>query len=242
MELKVLIADDNLGARTLISYCLAKIEGIEVKGEATSGEEALALAVAFHPEVVFLDVRMPGLDGIEVARQICLREREAFVVFVTAYPEYALDAFELYAYDYILKPIDEERVFKTITRIKAEIQARKVRRVALPLSLNRLVIKSGYEHIFLDPEEIIFLEKESKRTLLYTLNGNYWTYETLNELEKCLDHKTFFRSHKSYLINLRMVAKIVPWANGSCLVKFRHTDKEALLSRAQAKILFRYLA
>jgi len=238
--LKILIADDNLGSRLLVRDYLSKVEGIEIAGEAASGDEALSLAKKLRPDVIFLDVDMPGQNGIEVARELIDIFPDIYIVFITAYPDYALEAFELYSFDYILKPIDEERVVKTINRIGERSKGQEAELAGLLKAFtkpNRLSIKKGHEFIFIDIEDVIFIEKNNKKTIIHTVKGHHDTYETLNDIEKRLQGKTFFRSHKSYLINLKMVDRIIPWANGSYLIKFRNTNSDAILSRSQAKML-----
>lgn len=241
MAVKVLITDDNPGARALIRSLLEEMPELEaVVEEAGSGKEALAKARAFLPDVAVLDVDMPGLNGIDVARRLNEMQPRVYLVFVTAYPEYALDAFEVYSFDYILKPIDGERVKKTFRRLCDRMQSGEKEIADLVEALNRphrLAVRNGHEIIFIDVDSIIFMEKERKKTIIYTRDGRYDTYESLAELERRLNNKIFFRSHKSYLINLQMVERIIPWSNGTYLIKFRYTNNDALLSRAQAKIL-----
>lgn len=241
MAMKVLVTDDNIGARALIRGILEEIPGLHaVVEEAGSGEEALAKARTFLPDVAVLDIDMPGLNGIGVAQRLNELQPDVYLVFVTAYPEYALDAFEVYSFDYILKPIDAERVKNTFHRLQERIRSGEGEIADLVKALNRphrLAVRNGHEILFIDVDSIIFMEKERKKTLIYTVDRKYDTYETLAELEKRLNNKNFFRSHKSYLINLQMVERIIPWSNGTYLIKFHYTNNDALLSRAQAKIL-----
>ena len=240
MSLRVLIVDDNPGARALLKGCLKELPGVEVAGEATSGEEALAKVREAEPDVVLLDIDMPDLDGLTVARRLAEEREDVYLVFVTAYPEYALEAFEVYAYDYILKPIDEDRVKRTIQRIQEDLQPSGADLAEIVAALNRpnrLLVHDGREVVFIDSNEIIFLEKEERKTVIYTKDGRYETTESLGELEQKLDPHTFFRSHKSYIVNLKMVERLVPWANGSYRIKFRYTQHFALLSRHQARVL-----
>ncbi|TDA69770.1 MAG: response regulator transcription factor [Clostridia bacterium] len=240
MVLKVLIVDDNPGARALVRSCLEGLEGIEVVAEAASGEEALVQAGAHVPDVVILDVDMPDMGGIEVARHLNELLPSVYLVFVTAYPEYALEAFEVYSYDYIVKPIDEDRVRKTLLRIKQRARAedREINELVRVLNRpNRLSIKNGHEIVFIEVEKIVCMEKDKKKTVIYTVDNKYYTNEPLTSIERRLNNQSFFRSHKSYVINLQMIERIIPWTNGTYLVKFRYTNNDALLSRAQAKVL-----
>lgn len=240
MSLRVLIVDDNPGARALLKGCLKELPGVEVAGEAASGEEALVKAREAEPDVILLDIDMPDMDGLAVARRLAEEREEVYLVFVTAYPEYALEAFEVYAYDYILKPIDEDRVKRTIQRIQEDLQPSGADLAEIVAALNRpnqLLVRNGREVVFIDVNDVVFFEKEERRTIIYTKDGRYETTESLGELEQKLDPHTFFRSHKSYIVNLKLVERLVPWANGSYRIKFRHTKHDAILSRHQARVL-----
>ncbi|MBC7346945.1 MAG: response regulator transcription factor [Clostridia bacterium] len=240
MSLRVLIVDDNPGARALLRGCLRELGEVEVVGEATSGAEALARVGETQPDVVLLDIDMPDVDGLTVARQLAEQQAGIYLVFVTAYPEYALQAFEVYAYDYILKPIDEDRVKRTIRRIQEDLQPPGTDLSELSAAFNRanqLVVRDGRELVFIDFEDVAFFEREGRKTVIYTKDGRHETTESLGEIEERLDPRTFFRSHKSYIVNLRWVERLVPWTNGSYLIKFRCTNRDAILSRHQAKVL-----
>ena len=242
MPLRIMIVDDNPGARAILRRCARELEEVEVVGEAASGQEALSKAREARPDVMFLDIDMPDTDGLSVARRLVEEQPDLYLVFVTAYPEYALEAFEVYAYDYIVKPIDEERVKRTLRRLQQQHQS-----AASDLALgelvaalhrpNRLLVRNGRELVFIDPDRVIFLAREGRKTVIYTRDGRYETTETLAEIEQRLDPHTFFRSHKSYIVNLNLVERLVPWANGSYLIKFRDSRHDAVLSRHQARVL-----
>ncbi|MGB9886604.1 MAG: LytR/AlgR family response regulator transcription factor [Moorellales bacterium] len=242
MPLRIMIVDDNPGARAVLRRCVRELPEVEVVGEATGGQETLIKAREVRPNVILLDIDMPDTDGLSVARQLVEEHPELYLVFVTAYPEYALEAFQVYAYDYIVKPIDEERVRRTLRRLQQQQQA-----VASDLNLgemvaalhrpNRLVVRNGRELVFIDPDRVIFVAREGRKTVIYTRDGRYETTETLAEIEQRLDPHTFFRSHKSYVVNLNLVERLVPWTNGSYLIKFRDSRHEAVLSRHQARVL-----
>jgi len=242
LPLRILIVDDNPGARALLRRCAREVEGVEVVGEAATGEEALLRVRETRPDVLFLDVDMPDVDGLAVARRLVEEYNDLYLVFVTAYPEHALEAFEVYAYDYIVKPIDESRVKRTLGRLREHLQPANAEfalgeLVAAFRRSNQLLVRNGRELVFIDLDSIIFLAREGRKTVIYTKDGRYETGESLSEIEQRLNPHIFFRSHKSFIVNLNLIERLVPWANGSYLIKFRYTNYDAVLSRHQARAL-----
>jgi len=233
--MKVLIADDDEGIRLVLKKVIERAQGFEMVGEAGDGETALALFEKHKPQVVFLDVEMPGLDGIECAKRIADINPKTILIFATAHENYMQDAFEVYAFDYLVKPFKIDRIFQTLERIKQLLDGSNqnplheiIRREK---GLNKLMITGKEGMSFIDMEDIFLIQRENRSTVIYTKNGRYVTSESLNDLEKRLDRVLFFRSHKSYIINLSLVHKIYPYGRWTYVIKLRNTDKDALLTR-----------
>jgi len=235
MELKVLIIDDDEGMRLLLHKIINKTEGFELVGEADCGETGLSLASALSPHIVFMDVEMPGMGGVECAKKIMDIAPKTFIIFATAHENYMSEAFEIYASDYIIKPFKIDRIITTLERIK-EIFINKDVSVPKHTSYNRdtlakLVIKNKEGTSFIDCKDIIFIERENRSTIIHTIDEKVTSSESLSEIEERLDNSLFFRSHKSYIINLSMIYKIYPYGRWTYIVKLKNTDKDALLTR-----------
>ncbi len=234
MELKVLIIDDDVGMRLILKKIIEKTEGFELVGEAESGETGLGLVEALSPHIVFLDIEMPGMGGIECAKRITDIAPKTFIIFATAHENYMPEAFEVYASDYLIKPFKIDRILTTLQRIKEIFINKESAVVHTPQitrdSLSKLIIKSKEGISFIDSKDIIFIERENRYTLIHTLTESMTTSEGLSEIEERLDKALFFRSHKSYIINLSMIYKIYPYGRWTYTVKFKNTDKDALLT------------
>lgn len=241
MELKVLIIDDDEGMRTVLGKIISKTEGFKLTGEASDGESGLSLARSLLPQVVFLDVQMPGMDGVECAKRILDIAPKTFIIFATAHEEYMPEAFELYASDYIMKPFKIERISNTLGRIRGIIEGQSSLPVKLPQhvggNLSKLVIKNKEGVLFIDSKEIIFIERESNSTIIHTASERITTSESLSDIEERLDKSIFLRSHKSYIINLSMITKVSPYGRWTYIVKLRGTSKDALVTHDRFEYL-----
>ena len=234
MDLKVLIADDDAGMRMVLRKAIGRIDGFDTAGEAENGEEALMLYEQLRPQIVFLDVEMPVVNGIECARRIIDIDPKTFVIFATAYEVYMPEAFEVYAFDYIVKPFKIERLHQTLLKIR-ETTAEKLPstgsiRTSIVKKSGRLMIKSKEGVTLVNLEDIILIQREERSTIIYTNDLRIATSEGMSELEARLDSTMFFRSHKSYIINLSAVSRIYPYGRWTYIIKLKGTDKDALLT------------
>lgn len=235
MSIRVLIADDEPGMRLVIKKAVEKSGDFETAGEAGDGETALRLFEALRPAVVFLDVEMPGLSGVECAKRISDIEPKTIIIFATAHDEYMPEAFEVYAFDYLVKPFRVERLNQTLDRIK-NINASKSDVSVLnkphnnALAPQKLMIRNKDSISLVDVKDIILIQREDRSTVIYTRNDRFSTSEGLSEIEEKLERDLFFRCHKSYIINLGAVSKIYPYGRWTYLVKLEGIDKDALLT------------
>jgi len=232
--MKVLIADDNPGMRLLLRKCIESVEGVELVVEAENGHDALLLASSHSPVIIFLDIEMPGLNGVECAKKLAEICPSSYIVFITAHEEYMPEAFEIYAFDYIVKPFKPERVKQTILRINNTINRPQENGVAFrenkPPVSGRLIIKNKNEINFININDIIIIQKEDRSSAIYTINERYISSESLNTLEKKLPGDIFFRCHRSYIVNLEMISKIEPYGRWTYVIKLKNSDKDALLT------------
>lgn len=235
--LRVLICDDEPGMRLILGKLVGKAEGFEVVGEAENGEQALEMFEKTHPQVVFLDVEMPVMDGVETAQRIQDMDPHAALVFATAHEGYREEAFAVYAFDYLVKPFRNERVLATLERIRRMLGGRQnlpaeaVKPVpARKKHPGRLMIRNRDGVVFVDTEDILLVQRENRQTVLYTAEGGYPTSDTLGDVEEKLDPEVFFRCHKSYIINLSCIDSITPYGRWTYVVKLRGTKQDALIT------------
>lgn len=256
-DLRVLVVDDERLAREELCFLLGQAGGIEVAGQASDGVGALRLSGELKPDVVFLDVQMPGLTGFEVARRLLLLDSPPQLVFVTAFDQYAVDAFSVNAVDYVLKPVDADRLEQTLERVR---QRRPNQAAPLPLSpadlervieavqarqgrRDQLAIKVGERFILVQADEVVHasLIDETIVVATQTVSG-FSNYRTLEELQTRLDPAVFWRVHRSHLVNITKIKEIVPWFSRNYLLKMKDAKStEIPVSRSQTRRLREYL-
>ena len=258
--MRVLVVDDEQLAREELCYQLSQAEDIEIVGQATNGPEALVASDELEPDVVFLDIQMPGLTGFEVARNLLARADEApVVVFVTAYDQYAVEAFEVNAVDYLLKPVDPGRLQQALARVRRRLATD--RQEGEPRLLNEQVeqivkmmasrqsrreqvaVKAGERFWLVQADEIIFasLADESITIVTGQVAGTS-NFRTLDDLQARLDPETFWRVHRSHLVNINKIKEIVPWFSRNYILRMKDAKgTEIPVSRSQTKRLREYL-
>jgi len=245
--IRAVIIDDEPLARRKIRQMLARDPEVEVVGDCGNGREAIAAINAQNPDLVFLDVQMPEVDGFAVLESIAA-VRTPLVIFVTAYDQYALRAFEVSAVDYLVKPFDRRRFEKAMQRAKSRIESERgsdVNRQALALlaelrarssHIERLVIKAGGRAFFLKTEEIDWIEAEGKYVRLHAGKESYLLREAISSIEGQLDPKQFPRIHRSTIINIDRVRELQPWFHNEYRV-ILNDGTELMLSRSCRKKL-----
>jgi two-component system response regulator LytT len=283
MDIKALVVDDEQLARDELCYLLEQAGGVTVVAQAANGRDALALIAEHGPDLVFLDVQMPGLNGFEVARQVLERQDRGEpddpdrddgpagteIVFVTAFDQYAIDAFQVDAVDYLLKPVDPERLDQAVQRARRRIGARAgarggdeaaerplanaelerlVKRLAegaggLRGRRERLAVKVGERVFLVDAGDVIFATlADEVVTVAATGFTGTSNYRTLDELQAQLDPETFWRVHRAYLVNINKIKEIVPWFSRNYILKMSDgKSTEIPVSRSQTKRLREYL-
>lgn len=246
--LSTVLVDDEELAREELKYLLQDFPEVEVIATCSNGLDALDLIPRLEPLVVFLDVQMPGLDGIGVVRK--LRDRGLdlpHIVFCTAYDQYAVEAFRLEASDYLLKPIDKVRLAETIARVGKRVQAEMDREEAalqivptvIPLRRSKLLVRHGQRNVIIDASELIYatIDDGVITVVAQTVEG-LSSYKTLEELQENLDPEIFWRAHRSYIVNVNRIREVVPWFKSS--YQLRMDDKkgtEIPVSRVQTRRL-----
>jgi len=254
-DLRVLVVDDEQLAREELCFLLGQAGGIEIVGQAKDGVEALRLSGELKPDVVFLDVQMPGLTGFEVARRLLLVDVPPQLVFVTAFDQYAIDAFSVNAVDYVLKPVDADRLEQTLDRVRQRVVPPSAS-AQLPLSpadlervveavqarqgrRDQLAVRVGERFILVQAEEVVHASVIDETIIVATQTiAGTSNYRTLDELQTRLDPAVFWRVHRSHLVNITKIKEIVPWFSRNYLLKMKDAKTtEIPVSRAQTRRL-----
>jgi two-component system LytT family response regulator len=231
-RIRVVVVDDEELARDRLEALLAQHSNVEVVGTCADGASAIETIERTRPDLVFLDVQMPGMNGFEVVENLD-GERMPAVVFVTAHDAHALRAFEVHALDFLLKPFDEARFVKTLDRARAQLSQQDGSTINSHLmSLieelrgekkypERLIVKSGGRVFFVRADEIDWVEASGNYVKLHTRNEAYLLRESMKNMEAKLDPKTFVRIHRSAIVNIDSIKELEPWFHGEYIVIMR---------------------
>jgi DNA-binding LytR/AlgR family response regulator len=255
---RAVVADDEQLAREELCFLLEQVGDVDIVGQAADGPEALRLTETLKPDLLFLDVQMPGLTGFEVARRLIQAGSTPHLVFVTAFDQYAVDAFSINAIDYLLKPVDIDRLEQTLDRVrgrltpplapKAGLDASDLEKVIEAVQARQgrreqLAIRVGERFVLVQAEEIVHasLVDETILVVTNTVSGAS-NYRTLDELQARLDPAVFWRVHRSHLVNITRIKEIVPWFSRNYLLRMKDSKAtEIPVSRAQTRRLREYL-
>lgn len=247
-DIRILIADDDDGMRLIMRRFVEKAGGFQIVGEAKDGRELIRLNEQTHPQVILLDVEMPVMTGVECARIIQDINPKTILVFATAHEKYMGDAFEVYAFDYLLKPFREQRVMKTLALIRSRLAEEAEERAVKPktprnVAPRKLMLRHKEGVSFVDMEDILLIQREERSTVLYLAGGERLvTSDSLSELDERLPDDMFFRTHKSYVVGLRHIDSITPYGRWTYVVKLRGTTHDALVTAERLEILQKMFA
>jgi two-component system, LytTR family, response regulator LytT len=253
LHLRAIVVDDEQLARDELCYLLDEVGGVEVVAQAGNGLEALDAIGRASPDLVFLDVQMPGLTGFEVAKRLVDRQPPVTVIFVTAFDRHAIEAFEVNAVDYLLKPVEAGRLETALQR------ARRRASPAVPMNdqLERIVqlietrrprpeqvaVRAGERFLLVQAEDIIYasMADESINIVTGQVSGTS-SFRTLDELQARLDPAVFWRVHRSHLVNINKIKEIVPWFSRNFILRMKDAKgTEIPVSRSQTRRLREYL-
>lgn len=237
-KIKAIIADDEPAARSSIAYLLSTQTDISIVANCSNGNEVVRAIADFDPDLVFLDIQMPDKTGFEVLESIEQSKIPVFI-FVTAFEQYALKAFEKSAIDYLLKPYDDERFYQSLEKARRFLAGANVQnapnpakkllseiRLAQPISFSKkLPIKTNGRITFISIDEIIFLESEGNFTKIYTATESKLASNSFKQMQAILDPEIFVRIHKSYIINIEFLEAIEPYFHGDYYVFLKNGQK-----------------
>jgi two-component system, LytTR family, response regulator LytT len=262
--LRAVVVDDEQLAREEVCFLLTEVGGVEVVGQAANGVEALQVIQAQNPDLVMLDVQMPGLSGFEVARRLFDAGIESQLVFITAYDQHAIEAFDVNAVDYLLKPVEAARLTTAVDRVRRRLATERPAQdrgmgAARPtgVELDRLLqllsrrqehreqlaVKISDRFLLIQADEVVHASVENDVITVVTnsLSGTS-NYRTLDELQARLDPAVFWRVHRSHLVNINKIKEIVPWFSRNYILKMKDAKgSEIPVSRSQTKRLREYL-
>ena len=253
MTLRAVLVDDEQLARDELRFLLGQVGGVEVIGQACNGVEALTAIDRLKPDLVFLDVQMPGLTGFEVARRMVDKHTVPQVIFVTAYDQYAIEAFEVNAVDYLLKPVDRARLEMAVQRARSRIATDRPLNEQLEKIVElvterrnrreRVAIKVNDRFLLIQAEEIIYASLAGDSiTIVTAQHAGTSNYRTLDELQARLDPGVFWRVHRSHLVNINKIKEIVPWFSRNYILRMKDAKAtEIPVSRTQTRRLREYL-
>jgi two-component system, LytTR family, response regulator len=233
--MKALIVDDERLARKELMKLLEEHPSIEIVGEAVNAEEAMNMVNELNPDLLFLDIQMPGKTGFQLLEEL---DAVPYVVFTTAYDEFALKAFEVNALDYLLKPIQAERLADAVSKIREKEKSRAVviQRGEKKLGLNdQVFVKDGERCWFVGLNNVRMFESDGNYIKVYFDNNRPMIHKSLNALDEKLDERAFFRASRKHIINLSWVESIEQWFNGGLMVKLKGGDKVEVSRRQAAK-------
>ena len=259
--IRIVVVDDEEPARNELCFQLKQIDEVDIIGEAADGIQALQLIKSLKPDLALLDIQMPGLTGFEVARELVKKKTESQVVFVTAYDHYAIEAFEINAIDYLLKPVEPLRLQHTLERVRNRqrsdsldntgpkpFTAKDLERIGELMEKRHsrpdpIAVKVGGKLVLVQSEDIIFisLENETIKVVTRDLRG-FSNHRTLDELQSNLDPSMFWRVHRSYIANIHKIKEIIPRLSRNYVLKMadqKHT--QIPVSRTQTKRLREFL-
>ena len=224
MSLTIYIADDDLGMRTVLRKIIESLDEMSLIGEAADGDEAVRNSLLLKPDVVMLDIDMPVKGGVDAAKEIHEALPDTTIIFVTAHSQYALDAFELYAADYLIKPFKTDRVKQTLKRV----QKTRIKKKITPTQT--LVLRNREGMIFVPTNDILMIYREGKTTYIETSDESYTTSKSLNEIWRQIESPDFFRCHRAYIIRHSAITKVYPYGRWTYIVSLKGTEKTALIT------------
>jgi two-component system LytT family response regulator len=235
--LNALIVEDEYLAREELSYMIREHSAINIAASVEDGLEAFKYLQEHEVDVVFLDINIPSIDGLLLAKNLHKSSRPPLIVFVTAYKDFAVDAFELEVFDYILKPYNEARIINLLQKLEnqASQATRSVPADTAPALVRTVNMNKGESIIVTPCEDIYYAEADEKFTWVFTAKDRFMMSMTLGEFITRLPVEGFFRCHRSYCVNIHKIREIAPWFNSTYLIKLYDLKAEIPVSRSNTK-------
>jgi two-component system, LytTR family, response regulator LytT len=233
--IRVMVIDDEPFSRDELKHLLSSYEDIDVIEEASSSEEAFEKIFELEPDALFLDIDMCGKNGVELAASIQKLKHVPYVIFATAYPDYAVSAFRVQALDYVLKPFEEEKIEEAVKRLRKKTSA--ILAVKPETRSGKLAVQQDDSIYYIAPLDVDYIYREGSVTNVESRGVTYTTKHPLKDLEEKLSGYAFFRTHKGYLVNLERVKEMTPWFNGAYQLSLINVKTKIPVSRNYVKLL-----
>lgn len=227
-----IIVEDEFLAREELKYFIKNFSNIEITGEFEDGIEVLKFLQSNKVDVIFLDINISGIDGVVIAKNISKFSEKPYIVFITAYKEHAVEAFEIEAFDYILKPYDETRIKSMLKKLELSYNSQKGE---LHTISNRINLFKNDKIIVTNIDDIYYCEAKERETCVMTKNEEYFVKMSISEFYDTLPKEMFFRCHRSYIVNLTKIKEIIPWFNNTYNLRLKNVTKEIPVSRSNVK-------
>lgn len=235
--LKCIIIEDEFPAREELKYFINNNNNFQIEKEFENPIDALKYIEGNDIDVVFLDINMPELDGMSLGKIIYRFNKNIKLVFITAYKDFAIDAFEIKAFDYILKPYSEERIIKVLNNLVEELKKNDSESINKYFNIKKITVNLDSKMVVLSTDDILYIEADEKETHIFTNYNMYSSKLKISQLENILSDNTFFRSHRSYIVNIDKVIEVEPWFNGTYILKVAGCDFKIPVSRNKVKDL-----
>jgi two-component system, LytTR family, response regulator len=232
--MRAIIVEDEFLARDELKYFIENYSNIEIKGEFEDGIEVLKFIQNNQVEIIFLDINIPSLDGVLLAKSISKFSRKPYIVFITAYKEHAAEAFEIEAFDYILKPYSESRIISMLKKLENS-NNHEENNVNKNSISNKINLWKNEKIIVVDMDDIYYCAASERITHVFTKNDEYSVNLSVSEFYDRLPKDKFFRCHRSYIVSINKIREIIPWFNNTYNLKLQDIDYEVPVSRSNIK-------
>lgn len=238
--LRVLIVDDEPLMCDELRCVLEQIGGVEIIGVCQNGEDVPGVVLREKPDIMFLDIQMPGISGMQVARIVASQPYPPAIVFVTAYDKFALEAFGVSAVDYILKPFDNQDIQRSLERIRRRLPSNE--RTPGPVTMKKMLVEAGDRLEVIDYLQIQLFRAEERQVFLHTTDGRIYEVKyRLSELEEILDSQKFFRCHRNYIVNVDQIKQVANWFNRGYILILQSPSIEIPVGRVYISKLRQHL-
>lgn len=233
--LNCVIVEDEFPAREELKYFINSNSNFQITKEFENPIDALKYIEGNHIDIVFLDINMPELDGMSLGKIIHRLNKNIKLIFITAYKDFAIDAFEIKAFDYILKPYSEERIIKVLDNLVEDLN--KNENSIKDFNIKKITVNLDSKMVVLSTDDILYIEADEKETHIFTESNMYTSKLKISQLETILPENTFFRGHRSFIVNIDKIVEVEPWFNGTYILKVLNCDFKIPVSRNKVKEL-----
>ncbi|WP_151735627.1 LytR/AlgR family response regulator transcription factor [Paenibacillus tengchongensis] len=233
--MRAIIVEDEVLARQELAFLIGEHSSVNIVAEFEDGLDALKFLQAEEVDAIFLDINIPSIDGVLLAQNISRFSVKPYIIFTTAYKEHAAEAFEIEAFDYILKPYSESRIKAMLQKLEAAFAQRGRLEEGQARVSNKVNLWKDEKIIVVDADDIRYASAQEKTTSVITKDGEYSVAASISEFHARLTPERFFRCHRSYIVNLSKVKEIIPWFNNTYLLRLSDVDDEVPVSRSKVK-------